>query len=395
MKRSILHLAIIAAIVAGVIGTSGAFFSDTEESKDNVFTAGRLDLKINGQDNPSNIVNFNDLKPGDNYTQNKTLYIDFNPAKVWMHLKDLTDGQGEQTEPEMVEENGTPKSDIQNYLDYALVVGDQTIIATDSAVKLPEFVSCWIPLGLIPGATDVVMQQIFHFDPTVTNWAQGDMLTFTEEFYAQQVNDPSIPDTGTGRVWDPTLGRCVTVTPSPLPTAIPTPIPSVTPTPITCIPQWVSEVTVNNQGTRKDGTAILSDRSNTAYILGAAQSTGTPYDTVVPNSFFSLGFTNGNVTVKFVDVIPDRPGYDFRIYEITGGTSYPDEKVRVEASPDGSSWTELAASMNRDGYVDMSPLTSVQYLRLTDVSVVASFESTADGYDLDAVQAICGSTNGI
>ncbi len=63
-------------LVTGVVASStllvsNAFFSDTETSSGNTFTAGKLDLKINQSDNPSALVTITDLKPGDPITMSK------------------------------------------------------------------------------------------------------------------------------------------------------------------------------------------------------------------------------------------------------------------------------------------------------------------------------------
>ena len=63
MKRILASLLVIGAIGSATLAFSNAFFSDTEKSSGNNFTAGRLDLLINGQNNPSAIVNVSDLKP--------------------------------------------------------------------------------------------------------------------------------------------------------------------------------------------------------------------------------------------------------------------------------------------------------------------------------------------
>jgi len=53
-------------LAVGLVG-AGAFavFSDTETSEDNTFTAGTLDLKVDGQDNPAASYSLGDMKPGD------------------------------------------------------------------------------------------------------------------------------------------------------------------------------------------------------------------------------------------------------------------------------------------------------------------------------------------
>ncbi len=47
MSKITLSLVMIAAVGAIVIGATGAYFSDTEVSSGNTFTAGTLDLNIN------------------------------------------------------------------------------------------------------------------------------------------------------------------------------------------------------------------------------------------------------------------------------------------------------------------------------------------------------------
>jgi predicted ribosomally synthesized peptide with SipW-like signal peptide len=58
MPRILLSLAIvIAAIGAIYTGSTGAFFSDTETSSGNVFTAGAIDLKIDNESYYNGIAN--------------------------------------------------------------------------------------------------------------------------------------------------------------------------------------------------------------------------------------------------------------------------------------------------------------------------------------------------
>lgn len=210
MRRVAFRLFVIVTVGVLAIKASNAFFSDRETSSLNHFTAGKLDLKVNDQDNPPGIVTLSGMEPGDDRIATKTLFVDNNPARMFLHLKDLVAGQGEKTEPEEVEESLIgPKFDIQNYLTYDLTVGDFTILTSASNTPLVDVVSCWIPLGTIPGVTTVSVLQSFHFDQSVTDWAQGDTLSFTEDFLAQQVNDPTVPVTGTGRVWSDELKSCV------------------------------------------------------------------------------------------------------------------------------------------------------------------------------------------
>lgn len=173
--------------------------------------------------------------------------------------------------------------------------------------------------------------------------------------------------------------------------------------PLACDAQrsYADTVVSHDQGVRKNGTAVTADRDDPADALGAPQSLGTPFDSpVVFDSFFSLGFDEGTdgtvneggkIVLAFNDnYIIDGPGNDIRAWEVTGGTSYPVEKLKVEVSQDGVTWYTAAPALLRDEEADMNvtPIDWARYVRLTDVSNRPDFEATADGYDLDAVQAL-------
>jgi hypothetical protein len=178
---------------------------------------------------------------------------------------------------------------------------------------------------------------------------------------------------------------------------------------VACTPteRFADSVVDSNQGERKNGTAVTPDRINPAFALGAPQSSGASFDNpVVASSFFSLGFDEipaedstptegGWIVLEFTDnYIVDGPGNDIRAWEVTGGTSYPVEKIKIEVSQNGSAWYVLESSADRDAEADLADvgLSWAQYVRITDVSVRSEFEDTADGYDLDAVSALtCGS----
>lgn len=161
---------------------------------------------------------------------------------------------------------------------------------------------------------------------------------------------------------------------------------------------YADSVVSSSQGVRKNGSPVTADRSNSSFALGAPQSLGTPFDNpVVPNSFFSLGFKNngatpgGEIVVEFLDnIIVDGPGNDLKVWEVTGGTSYPTEKVKIEVSQDGINWAPVVSSLDRDAEADLagSGLAWAKFARITDVSTWADFEPTADGYDLDAFSAL-------
>ncbi|MDA8596842.1 CalY family protein [Candidatus Pacebacteria bacterium] len=164
--------------------------------------------------------------------------------------------------------------------------------------------------------------------------------------------------------------------------------------------QFADNVVSSEQGVRNDGSAINVTRTDPLQVLGAPESTGAEFDSpVVTGSFFSLGFNpdqnvnfeGGKIVIEFVDnFLIDGPGNDLRMWEVTGGSSYPVEELMIEVSQDNATWFPVASSLDRDAEADLanSGLAWARYVRLTDVSDRTSFEATADAYDLDAFSAL-------
>lgn len=92
-------LAIIAALVG--IGAYG-IFTDAETSEDNSLTAGTLDLKVDGQDDPAVAkMTFTDIKPGDVITHTwKLRNTGTIPGKVFIEIGTVTDNDEGCNEPE-------------------------------------------------------------------------------------------------------------------------------------------------------------------------------------------------------------------------------------------------------------------------------------------------------
>jgi predicted ribosomally synthesized peptide with SipW-like signal peptide len=118
MKKILLSLATITAVVALVVGVSGAFFSDVERSTGNTFTAGAIDLKIdnhswyNGEfredlsweydDLTGHLFfNYHDLKPGDWGEDTVSIHVFNNDAWLCADLWLTKDDDMSSTEPEL------------------------------------------------------------------------------------------------------------------------------------------------------------------------------------------------------------------------------------------------------------------------------------------------------
>lgn len=151
---------------------------------------------------------------------------------------------------------------------------------------------------------------------------------------------------------------------------------------------WADSVISSSQGLKKNGTAVAADRSDATDALGVAESNGDDYDSpVIAGSFFSLGF-GGSVILSFDNAVVNGDGDDLQLFEVTGGSSYPDELVDVEVSHNGVDWYLAAQSVTRDATIDIGFLGCISQVRITDVSNPADFNGDADGYDLDGVKAL-------
>src|SRR3989344_4341379 len=154
MKKILLSLSVIVAVGAVVAGATGAFFSDTETSEGNTFTAGAIDLGIDnesyynghlnpgtswvlnydldkecpnpffdpnkdpGEDNPRTIpclfFNFDDLKPGDWGEDTISLHVNNNDSWLCADVTLTSDKDNTGTEPEMDNEIPYTADDISN-----------------------------------------------------------------------------------------------------------------------------------------------------------------------------------------------------------------------------------------------------------------------------------------
>lgn len=138
MKKILISLSTIAFVGVMAVGATGAFFSDTETSTGNTFTAGSIDLSLgadaisNADANGNNVVamstdnagaavfNFTDLKPGDHGTVAFGLNVESNDAYVC--ALSTVGGTPENTliDPELpMDVDGLADGELQDYLKFA------------------------------------------------------------------------------------------------------------------------------------------------------------------------------------------------------------------------------------------------------------------------------------
>ena len=160
---------------------------------------------------------------------------------------------------------------------------------------------------------------------------------------------------------------------------------TVTPAPVAGC--YASSVVNFNQGPNVLGSAVSGIRSNANQALGQPEA-------VVTNvvNFVSLGF-GGTITVAFESPISNGAGNDIRLDEATWGNNpcsrYP-EKADVFASQDGTNFIYLGQAC-QDASFDLGTMSWAKYIRLVDVSDILSFNSDADGYDLNGIECLNGS----
>lgn len=207
MKKILISLMTIAMMAALIGGGVFAYFNDVESSTGNSFTAGTLDLTVDGQ-NPwaSTKITAANMKPGSSGAVDCTLVNAGNLAgTLTVDIKALVDSQGTCTEPECVNEGGTYSGgvctgntpvNLSTKMDMVIWVDDGagggtanngvrdgteqqlfsgTLAAADVAVP-------WtVTGGLSAGATTYIGIS-YSIATSVTNEIQGDSSTFTIEF---------------------------------------------------------------------------------------------------------------------------------------------------------------------------------------------------------------------
>jgi len=211
----------IAAVAAIAIGATTAYFSDTETSTGNTFSAGTIDIAIDGQNPWTENYQIGDLKPGE------TGYINFdirnvgqNPVNVSKNVGSFVESTGTVSEPECTEQSGywtnpnggcnwnwdsqnhTDLNNVQTQIIYDLSVkvyaaGNENTpiwwqsIYTDAEGKTLFMVypynTTYVALGMIPVGGHMKVTQSYHFKSTAGNEYQGDKLSFDITIKGEQM----------------------------------------------------------------------------------------------------------------------------------------------------------------------------------------------------------------
>ena len=192
IKRKIAIGLIAVAIVA--VFTSGAiyaYFNDTESSSGNSFTAGTLDLTVNGQ-NPwaQTVFSASNLAPGASGVSTMTLA---NSGSVGGTLTgtilNLNDAPGTTPEPEPTPDHGELSANMQItvWVDAnhnGVIDGTETAIYS-GLLSGANNSAPWA-LGTLAGGATTYVSISYLIPTTVGNVIMGDICTFTIEYTLTQ-----------------------------------------------------------------------------------------------------------------------------------------------------------------------------------------------------------------
>ena len=216
--KKILGLTIAVVLIIGLVaGGTWAYFSDTETTTDNTFTAGTIDLSLDPTSGQA--VEMADgsleLKPCQTGFITITLTNDgTNPMDVWKMITTVSCAENGTVEPEQDWYDANPgeltnnqKNDIDTVIIYDMWIevggdplvcepgsGDLMIVNETAVLHIDDIDEFYIYLGTIASGNSITIVQSYHMDANTENWAQSDKMTFTMEFFAQQTEgDPAPP----------------------------------------------------------------------------------------------------------------------------------------------------------------------------------------------------------
>jgi len=199
-KRILMSLMTIALVGALVGGGVYAYFSDTETSTGNTFTAGTLDLNLDGGN--TNVVKFtvSDVKPGDSNGGTWTVanvgniagYLDLESCNV-------TEAIGVTTDPELADEPTlSDTTQLGNYLMVHIFVdtnnngswdsGETDILGTNAAPVAINTIAASYGLNIslaASGGTNYITLR-WSVATATGNRIQGDSVTLNITFELQQ-----------------------------------------------------------------------------------------------------------------------------------------------------------------------------------------------------------------
>jgi len=177
MDKKILASIFMVSMLAFAMGWGTySYFSDTETSSGNTFSAGTLDLKVDGKDDPLGIFfSVSGVKPGDSGSKNIVLSnagtLD---GKAYIHFKNVEDKPGTTPESEPTPDNG----ELSQNLKIKVSNGTATVVEGFLYdIKCNSYL-----LGTIAGGRSLTVTIEWSISSDVGNVIMGDSVTFDIEF---------------------------------------------------------------------------------------------------------------------------------------------------------------------------------------------------------------------
>jgi len=185
-KKIILSLSVIGVVAAIAVGGTIAYFSDTETSVGNTFTAGTIDISLDpkGGQAVKTVSGDLDLKPSQTgWTKAMVTNVGTNPAEIWKHIGNVENREHGIVEPEQEyydEHSGSENWKISNWIHYDMEVLKSLDYSFDGISKTYSF---YKPEGI---DVDITVEDL------------GCYLKWTFDFPID--NDPSNGNMGYGLV---------------------------------------------------------------------------------------------------------------------------------------------------------------------------------------------------
>ena len=207
MNKIITSLLTIGVLSVVIIGGTMSFFSDTETSVNNTFTAGTIDIAVDGENPWQGTFDWEDIKPGREFEMSfEITNVGENPLKLWKIIKCMQYDDNGIIEPEQdwYDEfnSGNPKNDLDSAIVYEMEVDGQIVISKEAGITMAQIKNNYMGLvkldigitppqyGILEVGDSVSVTQRYFMKEDTGNWAQSDKMTFVIEIEARQTSAP-------------------------------------------------------------------------------------------------------------------------------------------------------------------------------------------------------------
>ena len=183
MNKKILVSIFFIGLLALALGWGTySYFNDTETSTDNTFTAGTLDLKVDGADDSLPVYfSVSNVKPTDSDSKTIKLKNDGTiQGKAYIHIKNVANVEGANPEPET---DKVDPGDLGQYLQIQIKYDGVIKVAWTSIDSLNSVKN---ELGILGGGAEKDAEILWKIEGTVGNDIMGDIVTFDIEFILEQ-----------------------------------------------------------------------------------------------------------------------------------------------------------------------------------------------------------------